>query len=108
VHHGEIKPLWDALYGARAELVLAGHDHYYERFAKQTPAGVADSVRGIRSFVIGHGGKNLYEFGTIKPNSQFRERSFGIVELTLRPTGYDWAMIREDGAIRDAGSDACH
>ncbi len=32
-------PFWDALYEAGAEIVLAGHDHLYERFAPQTPIG---------------------------------------------------------------------
>src|SRR6266540_4767658 len=37
-----VKPLWDALYAARAEVVLNGHYRLYERFAPQTPGGVAD------------------------------------------------------------------
>jgi len=35
----EMKPLWDALYHAGAEVVLNGHDHDYERFALQDPDG---------------------------------------------------------------------
>ena len=45
------RPFWDALYGVRADLVLAGDSHQYERFTKMapdgTPAGDGDpAVRG--------------------------------------------------------------
>ena len=57
-----LKPLFQALYDANADLVLVGHDHDYERFAPQTAAGVADATRGIREFVVGTGGRSHYPF----------------------------------------------
>ena len=54
-----MKPLWDTLYAANADVVVNGHDHDYERFAPQTPDGVADPTHGIREFVIGTGGKKI-------------------------------------------------
>ncbi len=51
-------PFWNSLYNHNADLVLAGHDHMYERFAPQTPGGVADPVRGIREIMVGTGGAN--------------------------------------------------
>ena len=42
-------PFWDILARAKADLVLQGHDHDYERFAP---------LKGIRSFVVGTGGKS--------------------------------------------------
>src|SRR5215212_11095522 len=54
-----MKPTWDALYAADADVVVSGHDHDYERFAPQDPGGVADPVRGIREFVVGNGGREL-------------------------------------------------
>ena len=53
-----MKPLWDALYEANADVVVNGHDHDYERFAPQTPDGAPDPGRGIREFVVGTGGKS--------------------------------------------------
>ena len=35
----KMKPTWDALYAAGADVVVSGHDHHYERFALQTPSG---------------------------------------------------------------------
>src|SRR5215207_1728222 len=41
--------------GYTVDVVLNRHDHIYERFAPQTPDGIADPVRGIREFVVGTG-----------------------------------------------------
>src|ERR1700720_1140414 len=64
-----VKPLWQALYDANADVVVNGHDHDYERFAPQTPDGTADPARGIREFVVGTGGKNHRPSRPTKPNS---------------------------------------
>ena len=50
--------MWDALYEFGADLVLNGHAHWYERYAPQTPDGVADPTYGIRQFTVGTGGRS--------------------------------------------------
>ena len=102
--------LYKALYAANADVVLSGHDHSYERFAPQNPSGGADSSRGIRQFVVGTGGKNAYSFGTTKSNSQVRNSgTFGVLELSLHPTSYDWKFRPEAGrSFTDAGTTSCH
>src|SRR5256885_999303 len=54
--NANIRPLWDALYAAGVDVVVNAHYGFYERFAPQTPAGVADPAGGIREFVAGTGG----------------------------------------------------
>jgi acid phosphatase type 7 len=105
-----VKPLFQALYDANAELVITGHDHDYERFAPQTPDGAADPVRGIREFVVGTGGKNHRPFVEPKPNSELRDATtFGVLKLTLKPGAYDWQFIPEAGkTFTDSGRGACH
>jgi hypothetical protein len=105
----ETTPFWQALYEARADLVLSAHDHSYERFAPQTPTGAPDRARGIREFVVGTGGKSFYEFPTTQPNSEVQNNdTHGILELTLRPAGYDWRFVPEAGAsFSDSGSGRC-
>jgi hypothetical protein len=71
-----VKPIWDALYAANADVVVNGHDRDYERFAPQNPSGIADPERGIREFAVGTGGAGLRPLGTIKPNSQVRRARF--------------------------------
>jgi hypothetical protein len=106
-----VTPLWDALYAAGADLVVVGHSHNYERFAPQTPAGAVDAARGIREFVVGTGGQDLQPFQLgVAPNSEARSQSaFGVLQLTLRPTGYDWRFVPIAGAgFSDAGTAGCH
>jgi hypothetical protein len=105
-----VKPLFQALYEANADVVVNGHDHDYERFAPQTPDGAADPARGIREFVAGTGGKNHRPFGEAKPNSELRDATaFGVLKLTLKPNGYDWQFIPEAGkSFTDSGSGKCH
>ncbi len=105
-----VKPLWQALYEANADVVVGGHDHDYERFAPQSPDGTADPKRGIREFVVGTGGKNHRPFGAPKPNSELRDATaFGVLKLTLKPNAYDWEFIPEAGrTFTDSGSGACH
>jgi hypothetical protein len=106
----EIKPLWQALYDANADVVVSGHDHDYERFAPQTPDAAADAKRGIREFVVGTGGKNHRPFGTPHANSEVRNATaFGVLKLTLRSGAYDWQFIPEAGkTFTDSGSGTCH
>jgi hypothetical protein len=107
--HRNMRPIWDALYEAGAEIVLSGHDHNYERFAPQTPAGAPDPGRGIRQFVVGTGGKNYTRIRSPQPNSEARnDNTFGVLKLTLRPNGYRWQFIPAAGkSFTDTGSGAC-
>jgi hypothetical protein len=107
----EIKPFWEDLYAANADVVINGHDHDYERFAPQDPDGKVDTARGIREFVVGSGGKNSHRtFGDAKPNSEVRNSdTFGVLKLTLHAKSYDWEFIPEEGKnFRDSGSGTCH
>lgn len=91
--HSAMKPFFDALVAARAELLLSGHDHDYERFARQTGSG-ASSGSGLTQIVSGAGGKNLYPFRSVKANSVARSNAgFGWLQLTLRPTAADLRFV---------------
>jgi hypothetical protein len=105
----KMKPSWEVLYAANADVVLNGHAHNYERFAPQTPSGVADPAQGIREFVVGTGGKSLNTFKTLRANSEVRNAStYGVLKLTLHPSSYDWEFVPVAGqTFRDIGSDSC-
>ena len=113
VHGGEsqyVKPLWQALYDYHAEIVLNGHEHIYERFAPQTPDGVADPVNGIRELIVGTGGAGLYTVTTPLPNSEVHNtNTYGVLKLTLGPGTYSWQFIPVAGqTFTDSGSGTCH
>ncbi len=105
-----MRPFWQILYNAGAELVINGHAHNYERFAPQDPNGNLDLKKGLREFVIGTGGEDLQEFTATAPNSEIRNSStFGVLKLTLHATSYDWQFIPVAGqTFTDSGSQACH
>jgi hypothetical protein len=110
--HGDepgVAPLWDELYAARADVVLNGHDHDYERFAPQDPQGKS-TPQGIREFVVGTGGRDHYTFSkAIDPNSQFRDQTdYGVLFLTLDPDGYSWRFRNVQGVVVDSGSNGCN
>jgi len=105
-----VKPLWEALYAGRADVVLSGHDHNYQRFAPQNPGGWADPDQGIREFVVGTGGKSYYEIESpIKNSEVYNDDTHGVLKLTLRSDSYDWKFIPVLGkTFTDSGSGRCH
>jgi hypothetical protein len=104
------QPLLDALYDGGADLLLAGHAHFYERFAPQDPSQRLDPARGIRHFIVGTGGKSLLPLGAAKPNSEVRNAStFGVLTITLHPSSYDWRFVPlAGGSFTDSGTGRCH
>ena len=101
---------WNLLYAYNADLILSGHDHIYERFAPQNPTGGYDPVRGIREFIVGTGGANHTSLVTTAANSEVRNTdTFGVLQLTLHATSYDWQFVPESGkTFTDSGTQNCH
>ena len=106
----EVRPLYQALYDANADVNLSGHDHEYERNAPQDPNAKIHTKQGIREFDVGTGGKNHRPFGTPEATSEVRDTTtFGVLKLILKPTSYEWKFIPEAGkSFSDSGSDQCH
>jgi hypothetical protein len=109
--HPELRDLWRDLYAAHADLVLAGHEHSYERFAPQDPDGNLDLANGIREIVVGTGGRSHHPLGTPTPHSEARNTdTFGVLKLTLWPGRYEWEFVPVNGAegFHDSGDGTCH
>lgn len=102
--------IYKRLYDAGADVVLAGHDHIYERFGPLDPSGEPDPARGIRNFVVGTGGRSHYAFSFQLASSEARNAdTYGVLKLTLRDSGYTWEFVPEAGkTFTDSGSDDCH
>jgi hypothetical protein len=109
VHGNNIsaRPFWQAAYAENVDIALAGHDHHYERFALLDPDRAAASD-GIQSFVVGTGGKSLYELGAAKSGSVVRDdEHHGVLALRLGDEAYKWKFVTTVGTVTDSGAEDC-
>lgn len=106
--HSAYRAMWRVLAARGVDLVLAGHDHNYERLGRLDADG-RPSQTGIRSFVVGTGGRNLRPVGPPRAGSELRLGSaFGFLELRLREDSFAWRFVGVSGTTLDAGEDQCH
>lgn len=99
---------FQALYDGQVSVVLAGHDHHYERFAPMTPSGARSDARGVRQFVVGTGGTNIHPTPhKPRPNSQAIGTKHGVLKLELGATSYSWHFMPISGKSTDSGSSSC-
>lgn len=105
-------PLIQDLYDYHADVVLTGHQHWYERFAKQDPNGDADPARGLREIIVGTGGKETHNVGSgpAFKNREVRDTSsFGVLKMTLHTGSYDWQFAPVPGyPFTDSGTATCN
>jgi 3',5'-cyclic AMP phosphodiesterase CpdA len=102
-----MRDIWTILQQGGADVVLAAHDHLYERFAPQDASGRADR-NGLREFVVGTGGAHLYAPRAIQPNSEIISGTHGVLKLTLKATSYDWQFGPIPGkSFTDTGTAPC-
>jgi hypothetical protein len=108
-NNAKMDEAWKLLNAAGAELVLASHDHHYERFAPQNANHELDHQRGIRQFVVGTGGAERSSIAFIKPNSEIADNStYGVLKLVLKDTGYEWEFLpTENQGFTDRGAGLC-
>lgn len=91
-NHGSIEPLRWPFAEWGAALVLAGHDHVYERLA----------VDGLVYVINGLGGNERYGFGTYLPESIVRYRDdFGALRVTATPREMIFEFITRAGEVVD-------
>jgi 3',5'-cyclic AMP phosphodiesterase CpdA len=104
----QMREVWRVLYEFGVDVVVNGHDHIYERFARQNPDGQRDPERGIRQFTAGTGGGGVYRIERRLPLSEVSSNtSYGVLKFTLSATSYQWEFIPAIGTFRDQGEDSC-
>jgi acid phosphatase type 7 len=104
-----LQAMWRDMYAAGVDVVVAGHDHHYERFEPLDASGRSDPSRGIRSFVVGTGGVGLRGFEHYAVGSVVREHdTFGVLALSLHPSGYSWRFVPVGDSFNDRGRGRCH
>jgi acid phosphatase type 7 len=108
-NNAKMKDIWSTLAEFRASVILNGHEHNYERFAKQTADGVADPINGIRQFIVGTGGIGMTPMVIPQTNSEVRNAlTFGALKLTLSSNSYSWDFVPAvEGVVVDSGTANC-
>ena len=104
-----IAPLWNALHAGGVDLVLTGHQHMYERLGPLSATGSVEAG-GMRSFVVGSGGRSHHSApsGRRAGSEALNADTYGILELVLRPTGFEWTFVPEAGrTFTDEGAASC-
>jgi acid phosphatase type 7 len=107
----KVKPFWHILYNHHAEVILSGHVHRYERFARIRPSGERSSARGIRQFIVGTGGKlGGSQKGPDEPRVQAKKIGApGVLKLELGSGFYRWKFVPVAGRhYTDSGRARCH
>jgi hypothetical protein len=107
----QLQPLWELLDEEGVDVILAGHEHNYQRFAPQDAFGRVDA-NGITEFVVGTGGSthNDLPTGAAAQNREAgQDTSYGVLKLTLNDGSYDFEFvpIASDPAYQDSGHAVC-
>jgi 3',5'-cyclic AMP phosphodiesterase CpdA len=103
-----MRRFWELLDSYEADLVLSGHEHFYEAFEPRTSDGtMRRGGEGLRQFVVGTGGTRLYGFWKPPYASRARIVRHGVLGLTLQPATYAWDFIGTDGLTHDRGAAPC-
>jgi chitodextrinase len=89
--------LWSALAG-KADIVLNGHDHSYQRF--KPVSGTTELVVGT----TGHSGQAPVPDPRLVT---FFGNLFGALRAELNPHGFGFRFIDEDGVVLDSGAIPC-
>jgi acid phosphatase type 7 len=94
--HGDepaMEPIWNTFASQGGDIVLAGHDHNYQRFPR---------IDDVRSFVVGTGGAGLTPIDGDRARVSNSD-THGVLLLTLRAGEYDWSFKPvAGGTFRDS------
>jgi hypothetical protein len=91
----------------RVDLMLAGHDHHYERYRPMNHRGRVVQ-HGVVQFVSGGGGKSHYAAdGRATGSAYVEDDTFGVLRLVLSPDSYRYGFRGIDGSRQDDGTRRC-
>lgn len=106
--NGGLADDWQILMNHKVDLMLAGHDHNYQRYARMNGSGGVDQTNGVRSFVVGTGGRGHYTANGNPTGLEVKNaNTFGLLRLALKPDSYDWRFLPAGGSFTDTGSEVC-
>jgi hypothetical protein len=106
VRHGAwyslARPLYRVFYRTGGDVVLTGHQHFYERFVPIDARARLDPEYGFTQFIVGTGGDTLQRLprpSLMPPQvAAASDNAFGILEMELQPGGFDWRFAPAEGS----------
>jgi hypothetical protein len=104
-----MEAVWDLLTESGVEIVIAGHDHNYQRWEPLDAAGAPDQS-GTTQFVVGTGGHGIQTFvgeDERVETSVDEKGAYGALRLELFSESARYAFVTIDGQTRDAGDIPC-
>jgi hypothetical protein len=106
----KLSTIWQLMAQHGVDLVLAGHDHDYQRWTPLDGAGNPDP-NGITQFIVGTGGHGLQQ-QTVADSRMVKgffqsDGIFGALRLELNADGAGYQFISTAGAVRDSGTVDC-
>ena len=104
----QLRDIWELMNSQGVDVVVAGHDHLFERHAPQDASGRPDPARGIRLFIAGTGGAPRYNRARAAANSELLLSNHGMLRLKLEAVLYEWEFMDVNGAVLDRGLNVCH
>lgn len=102
--------LWNLVAAQGVDLVLAGHDHNYQRWVPLDAAGQPAAL-GTTQVVVGGGGHGLHEVTGNDSRVAFASGkdpdAYGALRMELTPTGGSYRYVTQTGATLDSSSLTC-
>lgn len=103
-----LRDIWELMYNLGGDVVIAGHDHLYERHSPVDTDQRRDDAKGIRQFTVGTGGAPLYNKVRNALNSEYFAATYGMLRIKLDPALYQWQFMDMNGNVLDSGLNVCH
>lgn len=96
---GGMALIWSLLGAHGADVVLAAHDHNYQRW---------EPIQGITSFVVGTGGRSRYPIARDDDRLVTADDGhYGALELALSAGGASYKFRAADDEVLDSGDISC-
>ena len=112
-NHGDnphMQPIWQLLAEHSVDVVLAGHEHTYQRWTPLDGTGIP-SASGITQFVVGTGGASATRFtrtdSRLVAGFDTAPNAFGALRMKLSPDGATYQYVSSAGNVLDTGSLGC-
>lgn len=98
----------NALYAAKADVVLTGHLHSYERTTGLTATGKTSTTRGIRHFIVGTGGEDPSKATPAAPGRRAAVNNrYGVLRLQLGDGWWKSSFLTTRGETLDRAGASC-